>query len=174
VPEHDAQAIITRMSLISYGATAPMGIRRGESGRIFPPGERRPLAEVWAALIDAAPAGRARSVVIEQAHGALMAHIRRSFVATVVESYEDLAERIVTDGWGLDAEECARAMLATPTLVRRARLDAHRHPETGYPLPDELPDRMAWARALYAEGLSLRQIEALTGLPKSTLHDRLR
>jgi DNA-binding IclR family transcriptional regulator len=170
----DANAVLVRMALISHGATMPLGIRRGDSGRIMPPGERRPMHEVWGERIDAAPSAGARAVVVEQAHGALMAYIRRQFVVTTAESYDELAERIVTDGWGLDADECARAMRCTPTLIKRARLDARRHPDTGYALPDETPDRMAWARALRADGLSLRDVQTLTGLPKSTLHDRLR
>jgi DNA-binding IclR family transcriptional regulator len=150
------------------------GNRGGDSGRIMPPGERRPMHEVWGERIDAAPNATARADVVEQARNALTGYIRRQFVVTATESYDDLAERIVTDGWGLDADECARAMRCTPTLVKRARLGAARHPDTGYTLPDELPDRMAWARELRADGLSLRDVQTLTGLAKSTLHDRLR
>ena len=99
---------------------------------------------------------------------------RKALLANgTTETLEELCARIVQDGWAIPTDECARAMRCTPTLVRRARLAAERHPETGYSLPPRQQDPMEWALKLDAVGLSVRQIATLTGLPKSTIHDRL-
>jgi hypothetical protein len=78
----------------------------------------------------------------------------------------------VSDGWGVSADDCARAMRCTPTMVRRARLAEMRHPDNGYVLPDG-HDPITWAVELDSIGLTLRQIEAVTGVPRTTLHYRL-
>jgi len=167
----DARTLLFRMSLLSYGDTQRLGGRGGESGRIGPPGEARPMADRWArAFAGATP--ETLPGLIEEARAEFDAWIRRPLAPDTTETWEELAERIVTDAWGITADECAVAMRCTPSMVRRARLAEMRHPETGYSLPVER-DVVAWARALDDAGLTLGQIETLTGVPKTTLHDRL-
>lgn len=169
-----AANLLARMSLISYGAVQAYNTKtRASRGAGKPNGDAHPMADEWAALFAAARDEDHLRDLVSAGQAALDAWIRRPLAADVAENLEDLCSRIVGDGWGVSADECSRAMRCTPTLVRRARLEASRHPETGYHLPARLPDAMAWARSLEDAGLSLRQIEALTGLPKSTLHDRL-
>jgi hypothetical protein len=161
------------MSLVSYGAVQRFGPRsRSVEGALLPPGEDQPMHEIWARRFAKAAPDELRDLVTE-AEAELDAWVRRPLVPDTVETLEELCARIVDDGWGVTAAECARAMLTTPTLVRNARLAAGRHPESGYHLPAPSRDAWAWAEMLDRVGLNVRQIATLTGLPKSTLHDRL-
>lgn len=170
----EAEQVLIRMALISYGAVTSYQTRtshgRADGGRPF--GEARPLHDYWAAVFEAT-APEDMFAAVEAATVELENWIRRPFAPVASETLEELCARIVGDGWGVSADDCARAMRCTPTLVRRARLGALRHPETGYRLPERQRDPMAWAIQLDRVGLSLRQIEAATGVPKSTLHDYL-
>jgi hypothetical protein len=157
------------MELLSYGSVSRMGGRRSAESPGAPNGEAHPLHERWREIFMDAPAD-AIGELVQRAEAELDAALRRRFVVETTETFEELCARIVADGWGIDADECARAMRCNVSLVRRARLDAGRHPETGGALPEPRADRVAWARELDAAGLSLRQIESITGLPKSTVH----
>lgn len=172
--EQRAATILVRMSLVSYGAVQNFGPHsRSAVGSLLPPGEDRPMHERWRIkLARAASLEEFRNLVAE-AEAELEAWLRRPLAPDTVETLEELCARIVEDGWGITAEECSLSMLCTPTLVRRARLSAGRHPDTGYHLPPPSKDARAWAQMLDGVGLSVRQIAALTGLPKSTLHDHL-
>lgn len=166
--------LIVRMSLVSYGAVQNFGPRsRSADGQLFPAGEDRPMHERWAAILASARTDDELRDLVAQGEAELDAWQRRPLSPTTVETLEELSARIVSDGWGVTADECARAMLCTPTLVRQARLGAVRHPETGYHLPAPSNDAWSWALMLDHVGLNVRQIALLTGLPKSTLHDHL-
>jgi len=168
-----ARPILARMELLSYGTVTRFGGRRGADAPGPPAGDAHPLHEAWARrLREAADAAEARAL-LEAATDALEAIVRRRFVVEATETLEELCARIVADGRGFSAEDCAIAMRCTPTLVRRARLEAGRHPDTGGGLPQKVADAMAWARELSDAGLSLRQIEAIAGVPKSSLHRAL-
>lgn len=161
------------MQLISYGNVAALERRHGgEREQLGPPGEGKPMHERWAQRFANGPVDDISDLLAE-AQAELDAWIRRPLAPVTAESWDELAERIVSDGWALSAAECARSLRCTPSMVRRARLTARRHPENGYPLPEAEPDAWAYARTLDRVGLSVRQIGQLTGLPKSTLHDRL-
>jgi hypothetical protein len=161
------------MALISYGSVQGYRTKTRGGEKSGPPtGEAVPLHDHWAAIFATAAPGELAALV-EAAEAEVEAWVRRPLAPDTVESLEELCARIVGDGWAIDADECARAMRCTSTLVRRARLAAGRHPETGYRLPPEDRNRLAWACSLDAVGLSLRQIETLTGIAKSTLHDHL-
>lgn len=164
--------MLIRMALLSYGGVQRHGGRRGESGSIGPPGESSPLHHKWAVVfVQAADPDMARRLT-EEAQAELESWVRRPLAPDTTETWEELAARIVGDGWGIEADECARAMRCTPTMVRRARLAEMRHPDTGYHLP-HAPDPLSWAIQLDRLGLTLRQIEAITGVAKSTLHGHL-
>lgn len=130
------------------------------------------MMDTWAALFAGADTPEALAELTEAAQHEFDHTTRRLLAPDTTETWEELAARIVADGWGITADECARAMRCTPTMVRRARLSEMRHPDTGYALPAKM-DAVAWARALDAAGLSVREIATVTGVAKSTLHDRL-
>lgn len=161
------------MEMLSYGSVSRMGGRRGVESPGSPQGEAHPLHEVFAKLLADAADAEAMRTILDLARQELDAALRRRLVPETTETLDELCARIVADGWGIDADECARAMRCTPTLVRRARLDASRHPESGGSLPERNGDPLAWSVALDAAGLSLRQIESITGVPKSSLHRAL-
>lgn len=169
----EQRALLIRMALVSYGGVQRFGGRRGESGALGPPGESSPMHDKWAVVfVGAADPDMARRLT-EEAQAELDAWVRRPLAPDTTETWEEIAARIVGDGWGLASEECAMAMRCTPTMVRRARLAEMRHPDTGYHLPAP-HDPITWAIQLDGLGLTLRQIETVTGVAKSTLHDRLR
>ena len=165
-----ARSILARMEMLSYGPVHRFGGRRGAESPGAPQGEAHPLHDKWRALFVEAGDPETLRAYVQQAAAELDAALRRRLVPEATETLDELCARIVADGWGIAADECAVAMRCTPTLVRRARLSAGRHPETGGSLPEANGDPKAWARELDAAGLSLRQIEAITGVPRSTLH----
>lgn len=172
----EARPLLMRMALLSYGSVQAFGYRRGTDavGGDPPPGEAHPMHERWNALLAAAETAEQARDMLDRARSEYGAHVRRQLVPTTAETWEELAERIVADGWGLSARECATAMRCSLSLVRRARLAAYRHPETGYALPEPRRDVLAWARELDAAGLSVRQIEALTQISATTVFRRVR
>lgn len=173
-PKREARDLLVRMALLSYGDVQRLGGRRGgESDRIGPTGDSSPLHERWGATFDAS-SDADLPALLAQARAELDAWLRRPFAPDTTETWEELAARIVADGWSVPASDCAIAMRCTTTMVRRARLAAGRTPDYGYPLPEGDPDRVAWARALNDAGVSFRQVQAMTGVPKSTLHRLVR
>src|SRR3954471_16814705 len=163
------RVLLARMALLSYGTVTRFGGRGGgDSERIGPPGEAQPMADRWATTFAGATPENA-SALTEQAQAELDTYVRRPLAPDTTETWEELAGRIVADGWGVTAAACAMAMRCTPSMVRRARLAELRHPDTGYSLPVEA-DAVAWAMALDVAGLTLRQIEAVTGVSKSSVH----
>lgn len=165
-----ARLVLARMELLSYGTVSRLDGRRSAESPGAPNGDARPMHDLWRRLFAETRDAEEARIVLERANEALDAALRRRFVAQATETLADLCARIVADGWGISANDCAVAMRCTPTLVRRARLDGGRHPETGGHLPEARTDPLTWARELDHAGLSLRQIEALTGVPKSSLH----
>lgn len=165
-----ARPVLMRMALISYGGVQAVGRRQGGDDARPPSGESHPMVEIWAARIMAAPTVE----TLDAARAELGSWLRRPLAPQSAETLEELCARIVADGWGIMAEECAMAMRCTPTLVRRARLAAMRHPDTGKTLPAARGDGLGWARQLSDVGLSLRQVEAITGISKSRLHRALK
>jgi len=144
---------------------------RGTPEHRPPPGDSNPPEEALGQeLLRAETVGQVEAIGV-RAHATLIAATRRRLVASTVETADELAARIVEDGEGWDADEVATAMRCTPTFVRRARLGHGRDPEDGR---QPSGDPMAVACELRRRGRSLRAIAALTGVPRSTLHDRLR
>jgi DNA-binding IclR family transcriptional regulator len=162
------------MSLLSYGTVQVLGAHsRSAAGQVMPPGESAPMHDRWALVFDRHHEPERLRDLLAEARAELDGWLRRPLAPDTTETLEELCARIVTDGWGVTADDCSRAMRCTPTLVRRARLAATRHPESGYHLPVRTVDPWRWAHQLDSAGLSVRQIAALTGVPKSTLHERL-
>lgn len=164
------RTLLARMALLSYGPVQRLGGRRGGESSGKPPGESSPMHETWLAIFAGAESLEEALVLTEAAQAEYDAAVRRALVPDTTETWEELASRIVGDGWGLSADECALAMRCTPSMVRRARLGELRHPDTGYGLPVLDADPVTWARVLSDCGLSLREVEAVTGISKSSVH----
>jgi hypothetical protein len=87
------------------------------------------------------------------------------------ETAAELEARVVREGVGWGVEETARHCRCTTTFVRKSRMKAGAHPQTGkLPQEKEPPrDKVEHAKQLAGDGLSERQIVMLTGLPKTTV-----
>jgi hypothetical protein len=169
-----AKPVLVRLMLISNAPVMRLGSVRGMNGAhesSRPPGESYPDAEHFAFRLEcASTVAEARAAYIE-ARAALMRALRRPMAPGTTETLEEYMERAVNDGEGWTAEDAADALRCTPTFLRRLRLAAGRDPETGLLPPTS--DPWALARQLHDGGRSVRTISALTGIPRSTLHDRL-
>lgn len=165
-----ARPILARMELLSHGTVQRVGGRRGSDSYGTPPGEGNPLHDVWREAIAKTTDVEAARLAVQGAADALDAAVRRRFVAHRTETLDELCARIITDGRGISDRDCAVAMRCTTTLVRRSRLEAGCHPDTGEALPAAAGDALTWARELAAAGLPVRQIERLTGVSKSRVH----
>ena len=147
-------------------AFAPLVSGSGPSSTA-PSGDDTPAA-YWRERFDAAASDAEADELVRLARAEL-AHIRRrSFPALAYATADELAERVVHEGEGVDAPAVAFALRCTPTFVRRARLAQGREPELG-----RIVDVVLEPRALVDAGMSLRQVSAVLGVPRSTLHERL-
>lgn len=133
-----------------------------------PTGERSP-AEHWRDAYNTKSTERERVVVLRGARAELAHLRRRRFAVGVTRDGDDLRERVLAEGEGVAVELVALALRCTPTLVRRVRLASGRDAERGRLV--ELTGMEP--RALRDAGLSLRAIASVTGVSRSTLHDRL-
>ena len=170
----NARPILIRLALVSHapaGRLDAMPRTHGTPEHRRPPGDAHPPAERYRDRLQAATSPVEARRVLDEARAELERTLRRPLAVERVETAEEFAERIVLDGAGWTADEVALAVHCLPRFVRAARLGYGRDPEDGLTPPDG--DPMAVARRLYGEGRSLRTIERLTGLPRSTLHDRL-
>jgi hypothetical protein len=163
--------VLSAWMLVSYGTVQRWGRQSPTCDpQPGPTGEGHTPAEFWITrYLKAPPEDRAQ--IAHAAEAELRAWQRRDPELNTVktETLEDLKRRIIEEGEGWGAKDVALAMRVTPTLVRNARTEAEREPEYGRP-----DGSLAHARELRAEGLSLRQIAVLTGIPKSTLADQFR
>ena len=159
--------------MIGYAMLGLGGVMRYEKRRdsergVWPAGEPEPPWVYWLDLYVGAPEHE-RSDIEARARAYLEAWRRRPEPPSEEESFDQFKARIVEAGESWTPQEVSLALRCTPTLVRQARLEADRNPETGKP-----EGSVEHARTLIAQGLSLRQVAMLTGIPKSTLSDALR
>ena len=156
--------------MLGMGAVMRYEQRRDADVGVWPAGEPAPS---WIFFMEPyAQANEAdKPAVIERAAAYLEAWKRRppELGAVEVETLDELKQRIVEAGEGWTPEEVALSLRCTPTLVRRARAEADRCVETG-----KVEGSLKHARALMAEGMTLRQAAVLTGIPRSTLSARLK
>lgn len=132
-----------------------------------PSGDESPAA-YWRARFARAADEREASELVKQAREELRRIRRRSFPAIAYDTADELGDLVVRDGEGVDALGVAIALRCTPTFVRRQRIVRGRDPEYGRVVDVELS-----ARSLRDAGLSIRQVSAVLGVPRSTLHERL-
>jgi hypothetical protein len=171
-----ARPVLARLELVQHGGTMNLSPTKGShnaDSALVPQGEANPPHLVHRERILEAPTPEAANAALDDARDELRHATRRTLVVVREETLADLKARIIDEGAGWTPREVSIAMRCTERLVRVARTEANRHPETGYGLPPEGVDVWAWARELRAQGLSLRQVALVTGLARSTLHDRL-
>jgi hypothetical protein len=167
--QREQRQVLLELELTSTArahAFAPV-VTRSTPTSTAPSGDESP-ATYWRARFVAAHDEHEASELVKRARDELRAIRRRSFPATAYDTADELAERVVSDGESVDALSVAIALRCTPTFVRRARIIDGRDPEYGRVVDAELS-----ARSLRDAGLSLRQVSAVLGVPRSTLHERL-
>jgi hypothetical protein len=163
--------VLAAWSIVSYGTVQRWGRQSPSCDlRAEPTGEGHPPAEFWIRRWLSAPLNE-RPAIAREADAELTAWRRRAPELNEIktETLAELKRRILKEGDGWSAKDVALACRCTPTLVRRTREEAERNPEDG-----RVEGSLAHARELHAQGLSLRQIATLTGIPKSTLGDTLK
>jgi hypothetical protein len=158
--------VIQGFVLLQYGAVMRWDRRiPGNEVVALPAGEDRPPFEHWIEKWETA-VDEERPAIEAAARAELEAWRRRTEPVPDGETLDDLKARILHDGQGWTPQEVALAMRVTPTLVRKVRVEGERDPEYGRP-----DGSLQKGIALLSQGLSLRQVERITGIPKSTLHD---
>jgi hypothetical protein len=157
-------------ALIQYGAVMRWGrtIPSAE-GAVLPQGESDPPLDYWLEQLALARTTDELLRIAERMRRELEAWRRRPDPPPPGETLDDLKHRLLTEGKGWTPQEVALAMRVTPTFVRNVRTEAERDPETG-----RADQRLSGALGMLAEGMSLRQVERITGIPRSTLHDARR
>lgn len=164
-----------RLHMLSHAPASRMGSIRGSNGAhesSRPPGELHTLAEHYRDCLQRESLSVVQALTfLSEARAELFRALRRPMAEHTAETLEEYTERIVNDGEGWEPDAVSRALHCTPTFVRRARVSAGRDPETGHTPPDS--DPWETAQTMRAMGRSFRTIAALTGIPRSTLSDRL-
>jgi hypothetical protein len=168
----EARPILLRLALtstVSAGRVTPRsgGSVHHTSGR---PSGAPHTAERFAQLISDSHSEREARGWLEAARHELQVTLRRPLASASDESWRELELRIVSEGAGFPAVEVAIMCKCTTSFVRSARIGAERDPEHGRSLAGVSRER--WSHELRAAGYSLRQVSALTGIPRSTLSGR--
>jgi hypothetical protein len=165
--------ILARLELISHGTTQSWSPSHGGEKEVaFPPGESKPPHVRWRERWEKATDEDGRMAAWSGARNELESLTTRHITEVPVESEEQLAKRIVTDGEGWTVEEVAQRMRCTTTFVRRARLKDGRDIGTGMKPEEMIEDlvvKRERARELAERGLTERQIAMHTGLSKTTV-----
>lgn len=160
--------LVVAYAMLGYGTTMRYGQRRAADGQPLPAGESDPPLDHWLDLWITASSSSERRLIVQAARSELAAWKRRPEPPPAGESGEQMIERLIREGEGWTPGDVALAFRCTPTLVRRWRTEHDRNPETG-----RLEGSIEQAKDLIGQGLSLRQVAMLTGIPKSTLHRSL-
>jgi hypothetical protein len=162
-------SVWVEFSMLGYGAVAQWGrLAPSSEGAVLPGGEHEAPADYWLGLyLRAHPDDRPEIEALAIAY--LERWRRRPEPPSEGETLVELKTRIVKTGAGWTPQEVALAVRCTPTFVRNVRTEFDRNPETG-----KVEGSLEHARALLTQGLSLRQVAILTGIPKSTLHDAMK
>jgi hypothetical protein len=171
--------LLAELATLPHGATQTFQATsrsRGThiSGR--PQGEATPPHEELEQAYRDASSDRQRAAVVDRMRATLKHWRGQGRTAATVESKEKRDARIVSEGEGWEVQDVAVRFRCTPTAVRRARLAAGRTADLGRATaatrpPVEDRSQLERARELRANGMSFRQVEMLTGVPRSTLHD---
>jgi hypothetical protein len=165
-----ARQVLAELSLVSVvPARAVLAATSTNPPESAPParGDRSPV-DHWRARFDATTDDAELAPLVLLAREELAHLRRRSLPVSSWSTLDDLNER-VAEGVGLSAEALALALRCTPRLVARLRVAAGCDAAHGRPVALDRLD----PRALLAAGMSYRAVAAATGIPRSTLHDRI-
>lgn len=166
----EVRTTIVGFSMLQYGGVMAWDRRiPSAEGALFPAGEDAPPLLYWLEKLAASESREQFTATAELMKAELEAWRRRPDPPPEGETLDDLKRRVLREGSGWTPHEVALAMRVTPTFVRGVRNEAERDPQTGRP-----DNRLARGLKLLGDGLSLRQVERITGVPKSTLHDAQR
>jgi hypothetical protein len=156
-------------SITAYNSSGSGG--KAEGGDC-PPGESYPPHDRYRLEYIACEDDHCRIRVCEAAESLLKTLTSVKTVEVVPETREDRRQRILSKpGW--PAQDVARWMQGGVREVHAARVEAGVDPERGLELP-QMADSTERVLALAARWCSVRQIEAQTGVPKSTVQRILR
>lgn len=139
-----------------------------------PPGSRPPHgdespATYWRERFAKASSEHEQRLAVDGARAELRRIRRRPFAVVEYDNADELAQRVIDEGEGFPIVDVAIALRCTPKFVRRARIAHECEPERGQRVAlDELTPE-----ALLEAGLSIRQVSAVVGVPRSTLAERL-
>lgn len=168
--ELQIREVVVGFTMLQYGHTMAWGRQPKLAERpALPSGEGAPPLDHWLALFSQCSTLAEVRVIRDLARSELEMWRRRTEPPPEGETFDDLKARILDEGEGWTPKEVALAMRVTPTLVRNVRTEFER--DTEYGRPD---GSLAHGLALMTSGCSLRQAAAITGIPKSTLHDAYR
>jgi anaerobic selenocysteine-containing dehydrogenase len=159
--------LIVGFEMLQYGSVMAWGRRiPSAEAAALPQGESDPPLLYWLDKLARSETLEDFAATARQMRDELDAWRRRPDPPPAGETLDELKQRVLSEGKGWTPHEVALAMRVTPTFVRNVRAEAERDPQTGRP-----DDRLAKGLKLLADGYSLRQVESITGVPKSTLHD---
>lgn len=162
--------VLVGFAMLQYGGVMAWDRRiPSAEGALFPQGEGEPPMDYWLQKLAECQTRADLTFVLDAMDAELKAWRRRPDPPPPGESLGDLRRRVLEEGEGWTPQEVALAMRVTPTFVRNVRTEGEREPQYGRP-----DDSLARGLALLSDGLSLRQVSQLTGVPKSTLHDAYR
>lgn len=182
--EESFRIVLGELELLSHGSTQSFAAAPGggsDEGYGRPPGDEFPPHIRWRGEWEKnareeregkrtpAEANERREEILRHARDELVAHRKRDMARVVVvqESEEDLEARVVKEGKDWSIEETARHCRVTPTFVRKARLKAETDAKAADALTAE--EKHERCRELAENGMSERQIEMVTKLPKTTI-----
>ena len=158
-------------SITAYNSSGSGG--KAEGGEC-PPGEAHPPHDQYRSEYRAAVDDVGRERVCRRAEAALRALAVVRAVVVVPETRDERERRILSKpGW--PAADVARWIGdgCLPREVHRVRIEDGLDPERGLE-PPTMPDRTERVLALAARNCSVRQIEAQTDIPRSTVQRILR
>lgn len=159
--------LIVGFEMLQYGGVMAWDRRiPSAEAAALPQGENDPPLLYWLDKLASAQSLEEFTATARLMKDELDAWRRRPDPPPEGETMDELKRRVVEDGEGWTPQEVALAMRITPSFVRNVRAEADRDPQTGKP-----DNRLARGLKLLDEGFSLRQVERITGVPKSTLHD---
>jgi hypothetical protein len=159
--------VIIGFSMLQYGGVMAWGRRiPSAEGAVLPQGEDEPPLLYWLDKLAASTTLPEFTETALKMRAELDAWRRRPDPPPDGETMDELKRRVLSHDSGWTPQEVALAMRVTPTFVRGVRTEAGRDPQTG-----RMDNRLSRGLKLLDDGLSLRQVERITGVPKSTLHD---
>lgn len=166
----EIRTTIVGYAMLQYGSVMAWGRRiPSAEGAVLPAGEGAPPLLYWLDKLARAESMEEFAATAERMKAELEAWRCRPDPPPEGETMDELKARVISDGEDWTPQEVALALRVTPTFVRNVRTEAERDPQTGRP-----DVRLERGLKLLNKGFSLRQVERITGVPKSTLHDAAR